>query len=211
MDVASVSRSRRAEVPNLPNAPQDGILAGLVLTSRCLFIDPGSAQDTPTNPGHTWRDPNVSARYRNWLREGVYIVTDQEREDFKSLASDKQRDDFIIAFWERRNPNPGSPENTFKEEQYRRIAYTDEHFAAGIPGWKTNRRRIYIIYGAPDSVESHPGFLPPIQIWHYAFLKGCTNVVLTFTHKDGHGGGDHSSERCRRRLASSNAQRAKVH
>jgi GWxTD domain-containing protein len=126
--------------------------------------------------------------YKKWLNEDVvYIITDQERSDFKNLATDKQRDDFITQFWERRNPTSGSLENTFKEENYRRIAYSNEHFAAAIPGWKTDRGRIYIIYGPPNSVESHTDASPPIQIWHYALLEGSSNVALTFTDKSGAG------------------------
>ena len=64
---------------------------------------------------------------------------------------------FIEQFWERRNPDPGASENKFKEEHYRRIAYANEHFAASRPGWKTDRGHLYIIYGPPDEIDSHPG------------------------------------------------------
>jgi GWxTD domain-containing protein len=75
--------------------------------------------------------------------------------DFRKLSTDKQRDDFVVAFWERRNPIPGSSENKFKEEHYRRLAYANTHFAAGVPGWKTDRGRMYIMFGPPDKVERH--------------------------------------------------------
>ena len=75
---------------------------------------------------------------------------------FKSLSNDEERESFIENFWLRRNPNPESPENKFREEHYRRIAYANEHFAAGKPGWKTDRGHIYIAYGKPDSTDSHP-------------------------------------------------------
>jgi GWxTD domain-containing protein len=119
---------------------------------------------------------------KKWLTEDVvHIITDQEREDFKSLTTDHDRDDFIEKFWESRNPNPGSHENKFKEEHYRRIAYSNEHFTGGYPGWKADRSRIYIIYGPPDSIESNPGSSPPTEIWHYAYKKGIgRNVVLDF-------------------------------
>jgi GWxTD domain-containing protein len=94
--------------------------------------------------------------WRKWLNEDVaYIITDQERGDFATLTSEQQRDQFITDFWERRNPNPGSPENAFKDEHYRRFAYANEHFATKLPGWKTDRGRIYIIYGPPDQVDNH--------------------------------------------------------
>jgi GWxTD domain-containing protein len=153
----------------------------LALLVPPLSLPPAFSQKTPL------RVEAIHA-YKKWLNEDVvYIITDQERSDFKQLATDKQRDDLIEQFWERRNPTPGSPENKFKEEQYRRIAYSNEHFAAAIPGWKTERGRIYIIYGPPNSVESHTDASPPIQIWHYALLEGSSNVALTFTDKSGAG------------------------
>ena len=89
--------------------------------------------------------------YKTWLNEDVaWIITDQERAAFKSLSNDEERDAFIEQFWLRRNPNPDSPENEFREEHYRRIAYANEHFAAGKPGWKTDRGHIYIAFGKPD-------------------------------------------------------------
>ena len=95
--------------------------------------------------------------YRKWLNEDVaYIITDEERTAFKRLQTDEEREQFIEQFWLRRDPTPDSIENEFKEEHYRRIAYANEHFASGIPGWKTDRGRIYITYGPPDENETHP-------------------------------------------------------
>ena len=132
-----------------------------------------------------------------------YIITPQERAAFKKLTTDEERDQFIEEFWRRRNPSPGSPENTFKEEFYRRVAYANEHFASGIPGWRTDRGRIYIMYGPPDEIESHPSGgtyvanpneLPysgpgasntmttyPFEDWTYHYIPGIgENVVLEF-------------------------------
>jgi GWxTD domain-containing protein len=84
-----------------------------------------------------WRKP-----YQKWLDEDVrYIITDKERADFSKLTTDKQRDQFVEDFWARRNPTPQSPENPYKEEHYRRIAYTNTHFAARVPGYRTDRGR----------------------------------------------------------------------
>ena len=124
--------------------------------------------------------------WRKFLNEdALYIITDQERTAAKELTTDQQRDDFITAFWERRNPNPRSPENAFKEEHYRRIAYANEDFGTDVrEGWKTDRGRIYIIYGQPNYVE-YPHRLSATEIWHYASVQGLgQNVVLTFTDKD---------------------------
>src|SRR5208283_3218279 len=99
----------------------------------------------------------LSKTYKKWLNEDVvWIITDQERAAFKQLSNDEERDNFIEAFWQRRDPTPDTEENEYKEEHYRRIAYANEHYAAGIPGWKTDRGRIYIMYGPADEVDSHP-------------------------------------------------------
>src|ERR1700733_6730240 len=93
--------------------------------------------------------------YKKWLNEDVgYIISDEEKQAWKRLATDDERQQFIEQFWLRRDPTPDTEENEFKEEHYRRIAYANERFASGIPGWKTDRGRIYIMYGPADEVES---------------------------------------------------------
>src|SRR5208337_4179420 len=99
----------------------------------------------------------LKGAYKTWLNQDVvWIITDEEAKAFKTLSNDEERDAFIEQFWLRRNPNPDSPENEFREEHYRRIQYANDHFAAGKPGWKTDRGHIYIAFGAPDSIDSHP-------------------------------------------------------
>ena len=99
----------------------------------------------------------LSKPYKKWLDEDVsYIITDEERAAFRQLSNDEERDNFIEAFWQRRDPTPDTEENEFKEEHYQRIAYANEHYAAGVPGWKTDRGRIYIVFGKPDEIDSHP-------------------------------------------------------
>jgi len=139
----------------------------------------------------------MESPYKKWLEEEVpYIITGEERAAFKKLATDDEREQFIEQFWERRNPNPNSPENEFKEEYYRRIAYTNEHYASGIPGWRTDRGRIYIMYGPPDEIESHPSggsyvrpyeegggetSTYPFEQWRYRYIDGIgNNVILEF-------------------------------
>ena len=80
----------------------------------------------------------------------------KRRQAWKRLATDEEREQFIEQFWLRRDPTPDTAENEFKEEHYRRIAYANERYASGIPGWKTDRGRIYITFGPPDENESHP-------------------------------------------------------
>jgi GWxTD domain-containing protein len=135
--------------------------------------------------------------YKKWVDEDVrWIITDQELQAFKSLSNDEERDQFIENFWLRRNPNPDSPENEFREEHYARIAYANDHFAAGKPGWRTDRGHIYIAYGKPDNIDSHPSggsyerpieegggntSTFPFEIWHYRYLEGIgDNIDIEF-------------------------------
>ena len=139
----------------------------------------------------------LKGTYKTWLNQEVtYIISDDERKAFMTLSNDEERDAFIEAFWQRRNPNPDSPENEFREEHYRRIQYANDHFAAGKPGWKTDRGHVYISFGKPDDIESHPSggtYLRPqdegggttstfpFEIWHYRYIEGIgENVNLEF-------------------------------
>jgi GWxTD domain-containing protein len=126
--------------------------------------------------------------YKKWLDEDVrWIITDEELSAFKKLANNSERDVFIEGFWQRRDPTPDTAENEYKEEHYRRIAYANEHYAAGMPGWRTDRGRIYIMYGPPTSIDSHPMGGPyqrspeegggqtstfPFEVWRYRYLEG---------------------------------------
>ncbi len=102
-------------------------------------------------------EKELATPYKKWLNEGVpYIISDEERRAFLRLQTNEEREQFIEAFWQRRDPTPDTVENEFKEEHYRRIAYANERFASGIPGWRTDRGRIYIIWGPPDELEAHP-------------------------------------------------------
>ncbi|HYK90046.1 MAG TPA: GWxTD domain-containing protein [Acidobacteriota bacterium] len=115
-----------------------------------------SPQKTKKNKAQT-ETSERAAYWKKWLNEDViYIISDEEKNVFKNLQTDEEREKFVEQFWARRNPDPRNPDNSFKEEHYRRIAYANERFASGIPGWKTDRGRIYIMYGKADEVESHP-------------------------------------------------------
>jgi GWxTD domain-containing protein len=136
----------------------------------------------------------LSKPYKKWLDEDVaYIITDEERAAFKQLSNDEERDNFIEAFWQRRDPTPDTEENEFKEEHYQRIAYANEHFAAGVPGWKTDRGRIYIVFGKADEIESHPSggtyerpmeegggetSTFPFEQWRYRYIEGIGQEVI---------------------------------
>ena len=126
--------------------------------------------------------------YKKWLNEEViYIITDEERKAFKQLQTDEERQQFIEQFWLRRDPTPDTEENEYREEHYRRIAYANEQFASGIPGWKTDRGMIYIKFGPPDEREEHPTggtydrpieegggttTTYPFEKWRYRYIEG---------------------------------------
>lgn len=131
--------------------------------------------------------------YKKWLDEEVYyIITPEEKTAFNKLNTDEEREAFIENFWLKRDPTPDTPENEYEEEYYRRIAYANENFASGIPGWKTDRGMIYIKYGAPDERNEHPtgGTYErpieegggetstfPFEQWRYRYIPGIGNDV----------------------------------
>jgi len=142
--------------------------------------------------------------YKKWLQEEVpYIISDEERSAFLHLQTNEEREQFIEAFWQRRDPTPDTVENEFKEEHYRRIAYANERFASGIPGWKTDRGRTYIIWGPPDETESHPTggqynrpesegggstSTYPFEDWRYRHMDGIgDNIIIEFVDTSGSG------------------------
>ena len=142
--------------------------------------------------------------YRQWLTEDVtYIITPEERNAFLQLDTNEEREQFIEQFWLRRSSNPDLPDNDFKEEHYRRIAYANEHYASGIPGWKTDRGRMYIMWGPPDEIDSHPTggtydrpmeegggstSTYPWETWRWRYLEGIgENIILEFVDPSGSG------------------------
>src|SRR5881296_541709 len=146
----------------------------------------------------------LDSAYRQWLTEDVtYIISPDERNAFLQLDTNEEREQFIEQFWLRRSSNPDLPENDFKEEHYRRIAYANEHFASGIPGWKTDRGRMYIMWGPADEVESHTTggtydrpmeegggstSTYPWETWRWRYLEGIgENIILEFVDPSGSG------------------------
>ncbi len=142
--------------------------------------------------------------YKQWLSEDVvYIISPEERTSFLQLSTNEEREQFIEQFWLRRSSNPDLPENDFKEEHYRRIAYANEHYASGVPGWKTDRGRMYIMWGPADEVESHPTggtydrpmdegggstTTYPWETWRYRYMEGIgENVIWEFVDPSGSG------------------------
>ncbi len=182
----------------------------------CLLALPASAQDGAPAPKKDGQAPTVSkpmtdkqrkkqqeklrkeleTPFKKWLDEDVvYIITDEEKKAFKGLQSDEEREQFIEQFWLRRDPSPDTEENEYREEHYRRIAYANDNFASGIPGWRSDRGMIYIKYGAPDERDQHNGgteerditegggttSMYPYEKWRYRYIDGIgTNVEMEF-------------------------------
>jgi len=177
------------------------VAVGLLIGASAVAF----AQD-PQDPANKPRNvkPELKKAYKDWLDKDVtYIITDEERKAFKKLANDDERERFIEEFWRRRDPDPDTDENEYKEEYYERIAYANEHFSSGIPGWKTDRGRIWIMYGKPDERETHPmggsyerpsyegggsTTTYPFEIWFYRYLGGVgSGVEIEFVDPTGSG------------------------
>ena len=169
--------------------PRIKLRAFLFALPPALLATVAFPQDAKTS------DQAIPSVYQKWLDEDVrWIITDRERADFATLTSDQQRDAFVEKFWEHRNPDPGSKTNVFKEEHYRRLAYANTNFAARLPGYQTDRGRIYVLYGPPDEREQHPGRAPltippsapassryPSDVWRYQFIQGVgRNILMEF-------------------------------
>ncbi len=160
------------------------------------------SQDPADKPRNV--KPELKEAYKKWINNDVlYIITAQEKKAFTALATDEERENFIEQFWRRRDPNPDTEENEYREQYYERIAYANEHFASGIPGWRTDRGRVYIAWGKPDSIESHPSggaydrpsyegggstTTYPFEIWFYRHLEGVgTGLEIEFVDPTGTG------------------------
>ncbi len=190
---------------NLAGKLAAGVL--IVVTGSNIVYGQGKENKEPSqDPASKARTvkPELKEAYKKWRNTDVaYIITKEEKRAFDALATDEERENFIENFWRRRDPNPDTEENEYREEYYERIAYSNEHFASGIPGWKTDRGRIYIAWGKPDSVESHPSggsydrpsyegggstTTYPFEIWFYRHLDNVGDgVEIEFVDPTGTG------------------------
>jgi GWxTD domain-containing protein len=163
-----------------------GLTAALVTIAVAL----AAAWQTSAAPQQT---PEQEAPYMEWVNEEVvYIIEPGEREAYLQLQSNNEREHFIEQFWLRRDPTPGTPGNEFKREHYRRIGYAMDRFrSAGMAGWKTDRGRVYVLYGPPDEIESHPagrGGGPPFEQWLYNYIQGIgRRVIVEFVNVNRNG------------------------
>ncbi|MBV9958914.1 MAG: GWxTD domain-containing protein [Acidobacteria bacterium] len=161
-----------------------------------------SGQDPQDKPRNV--KPEIKKAYKDWINKDVaYIITDDEKKAFNKLATDEEREQFIEQFWRRRDPDPDTDENEYKEEYYERIAYANEHFSSGKPGWMTDRGRIYIKFGKPSEIETHPTGGPyerpsyhgggstvtyPFEVWFYRYIDGVgSGIEIEFVDPTGSG------------------------
>jgi GWxTD domain-containing protein len=183
----------RPERPHAALTPAFSAGLVIVLAAVALAAWQPHTDERPQEPARKQGSAAVAdSPYKAWLTQDVaYIITDQERTAFKQLSTDEEREHFIEQFWLRRDPTPGTPANEFKQEHYRRIAYANQKFTtpAGLDGWKTDRGRIYIIYGPPDEIEEHPNGSPTIPYpyidWMYRYIENVgTNVIVEFADQN---------------------------
>ncbi|HJQ70291.1 MAG TPA: GWxTD domain-containing protein [Blastocatellia bacterium] len=180
------------------------VVLGLVVALGSASAAFAQEKNKAKNPNDKKQREELKSVYKNWMEQDVgYIITDEERKAFKTLKTDEERDQFIEQFWLRRDPDPDTTENEYKEEYYQRIQYANEKYASGIPGWKTDRGRIYIMFGKPDEIESHPAGGPyerpsyhgggststyPFEIWWYRYVEGIgSDIEIEFVDPSGSG------------------------
>ncbi len=177
-----------------------GVCFWSIVVLLCTLCPTGVIAQGKPSKGSKGTEQSSEERFKKWLKEDVvYIISDEEKAIFQKLATPEEKEQFIEQFWQRRNPDPKSSTNEFKEEHYRRLAYANEHFTSGDPGWMTDRGRIYILHGQPDSIESRPAggtynrpieegggttAVYPYEKWRYRYIEGLgSNVELEFVDK----------------------------
>ena len=177
-----IRRILRAPSKDATSAP---ILAVILLVISGALVFAAVQQQDASQSAKAALQAELNAPWNKWLNEDVaYIITDAERRAFRALTTDAEREQFVEQFWLRRDPTPGTPENEFREEHFRRIAYVNTHFPGQtVAGWKTDRGRIYITFGPPDEIDSHPctGANTAKETWRYRWIEGIgDNVMIDF-------------------------------
>ena len=199
-----VQRVRRLLGTSAPTRGLSGPVLGLLLLATCVALvawqpepaplpEPSPAPSPAPAPAPAPQQTKQGARqqpranvadpYQRWLdEEVVYIINPNERDAFLRLRTDEERQRFIEQFWFRRDPTPGTEENEFREELYRRIAFSNDRFTSGdTPGWRTQRGAIYISYGPPDEINeiAAPPKSERSETWHYRYIEG-SDVTIRF-------------------------------
>ncbi len=183
------------------------VLAAGMSTGGSVFAQTGANPQQPQprtdNKDDKQLYKELATPYKKWLDEDViYILSNDERKGFLQLQTNEEREQYIEAFWQRRNPDPDSIENTFKEEHYRRIAYANERYGAGVQGWRTDRGRMYIMWGPPTSKQENThgaNYQRPLsegggstktyafETWNYNYVEalGGGDITLEFVDTTG--------------------------
>ena len=177
------------------------ILYWFLLSLALAGSFPSPAEATPQEKSSGQREALIREDredyFAKWLNEDVvYVISEEERKVFEKLSTPEEKEQFIQQFWFRRDPDPRTAYNEFKQEHYRRIAFANERFTSGLPGWQSDRGRIYIIHGPPTGIEPHPSgglyerplhegggstVTFPFEVWRYRYIEGVgTDVVLEF-------------------------------
>src|SRR5881296_3520262 len=171
-----------------------------LMMAVCLSFSTALTSPQKSKNKKAAQEANREGYYKKWLQEDVvYIISEEEKKVFKALNTEEEKESFIEQFWHRRDPDPRTSENEFKEEHYRRIVYANERFASVIPGWKTDRGRIYITFGEPAQIESHPSggsynreiyegggqtSTFPFERWRYRHIDGIgDDIEIEFVDK----------------------------
>jgi GWxTD domain-containing protein len=189
-----VKRIRRLLYPTKPNTAWMPFLAVLVFVTvvgASLAVSQSESGTHRSTAAEMKPAADTNLVYAKWLDEDVvYIIDDAEKAAFQRLATTDERDMFIEQFWARRNPTPGAPRNAFKEEHYRRIAYSNVHFGtrSATAGWRTDRGHVYIVYGPPDEIQTRTNAAQPVQVWFYRHARNTGNGgSISFVDRTGQG------------------------
>ncbi len=192
-----MKRIKRLLYPKGPSGMWAPALAALILmASTTMILAAAWHVNSGSNRTSQETRQTVANPWQKWLSEDmIYIISDEEKTTFEHLKTDEERQQFVEQFWARRDPTPGTPENEFKEEHYRRIAYANKHWGGNLPGWKTDRGRIYIRYGPPDEIDSHPSggnyqrpesegggpaMTHPFEDWRYSHFEDIGSLSIEF-------------------------------
>jgi GWxTD domain-containing protein len=143
-------------------------------------------EDRLRSPEYQVYDTMTEAELDAEFDGASYIATSEDKKVFQGLDLAGKRQ-FLKRFWLLRDQNPGTPENEFRQEYLRRLQYVNRHFGTGKPGWKSDRGRIYLVYGKPDEVERFPssGESRAYEVWHYYHIQG--GVLFVFVDVRGFG------------------------
>src|SRR5574341_100680 len=176
------------------------LFAALLFVATASAQSPSKDQDPQNKPHKVTKEPHKA--FKQWLQEVEPIIRPDELAAWNKLQTDEEREQFINEFWRLRDPDPDTEENEYREAYFERLAYVNEHFASGIPGYKTDRGRIYLKYGKPDEIESHPSggtyqraswegggttSTYPFERWWYRNLPGRNDVEIEFVDPTGTG------------------------